>query len=76
VYPSIEAAQEAVCLPLRTVEPQPASAAVYERLFAQYRAAYFALGTRNADPSALGSILPTLRSIAAEAARIPSTETL
>jgi L-ribulokinase len=76
VYPTIEAAQEAVCLPLRTVEPDPAAAAVYERLYQLYRDAYFALGTRSAAPIALGTILPTLRSIAAEAARVPSIESL
>jgi L-ribulokinase len=65
VYPTIEAAQEAVCLPLRTVEPDAASAIVYERLFQLYRDIYFALGTRDAEPVALGAVLPTLRSIAA-----------
>jgi L-ribulokinase len=69
VYPTIEAAQEAVCLPLRTVDPDPAASAVYERLYRLYRDAYFALGTRNASPVALGSILPALRSIAAQALR-------
>jgi L-ribulokinase len=69
VYPTIEAAQEAVCLPLRTVEPDPAAAAVYERLYQLYRNAYFALGTRNAEPMALGTVLPALRSIAAQALR-------
>ncbi len=63
VYATIEAAQEAVCLGLRTVEPEPGAVAVYEQLYAQYRAAYFALGERNA---ALGSVLPTLRAVAAE----------
>jgi L-ribulokinase len=63
VYPTIEAAQEAVCLPLRTVMPEPGAVAVYEQLYAQYRAAYFALGERKA---ALGSVLPTLRAVAAE----------
>ena len=62
VYPTIEAAQAAVCLPLRTVEPNPEEAAVYERLYAEYRAAYFALGQRKA---ALGTVLPTLREVAA-----------
>jgi L-ribulokinase len=76
VYLTIEAAQEAVCLPLRSVEPDPAAAAQYERLYEQYRKVYFALGSRNAEPAALGSILPTLRSLAAEAARLPSTESL
>jgi L-ribulokinase len=69
VYPTIEAAQEAVCLPLRTVEPDPAAAAVYERLYHLYRNTYFALGSRNAESAALGTVLPTLRSIAAEALR-------
>ena len=76
VYPTIEAAQEAVCLPLRTVEPDAAAAAVYERLYRLYRDAYFALGTRHATPIGLGGILPALRSIAAEAARLPSSESL
>jgi L-ribulokinase len=65
VYPTIEAAQDAVCLPLRTVEPNAAYAAIYERLFRLYRDLYFALGSRNAKPVALGAVLPELRSIAA-----------
>ena len=66
VYPSIEAAQEAVCLPLRTVEPDLKAVEVYEQLYQLYRAVYFGLGTREATPVALGAILPTLRSIAAQ----------
>ncbi|HVN93106.1 MAG TPA: ribulokinase [Terracidiphilus sp.] len=66
-YKSIEEAQAAVCLPLRTVEPDQKSAAVYEKLYRLYRDAYFALGTRDAAPTALGKILPELRKIAAEA---------
>ena len=65
-YKTIEEAQEAVCLPLRTVEPDAKAAAVYERLYRLYRDAYFALGRRDAQPLALGSILPELRRIAAE----------
>ena len=65
VYPTIEAAQDAVCLPLRTVEPNAAYAAIYGRLFRLYRDLYFALGSRNAKPVALGAVLPELRSIAA-----------
>jgi len=66
-YKTIEEAQAAVCLPLRTVEPDPQSAAVYEQLYRLYRDVYFALGRRNAGPAALGQILPELRKIAAEA---------
>jgi L-ribulokinase len=66
-YKTIEEAQAAVCLPLRTVEPHPKSAATYEHLYHLYRDTYFALGTRNAAPLALGRILPDLRKVAAEA---------
>jgi len=55
-----------VCLPLRTVEPDPKSAAVYEQLYRHYRDVYFALGRRDAAPVALGKVLPELRKIAAE----------
>jgi L-ribulokinase len=65
-YNTIEEAQAAVCLPLRTVEPDPQSAAVYEQLYRLYRDVYFALGRRNAEPAALGRVLPELRRIAAE----------
>lgn len=65
-YKTIEEAQAAVCLPLRTVEPDAQAAAVYERLYPHYRDVYFALGKRNADAVALGAVLPELRKIAAE----------
>jgi len=65
VYKTIEEAQAAVCLPLRTVEPQAEAVAVYEELYQLYRDVYFALGKRDADPIALGRVLPELRRIAA-----------
>jgi L-ribulokinase len=65
-YKTIEEAQAEVCLPLRTVEPNPKEAAVYEQLYKHYRDLYFALGQRNAEPVALGKVLPELRRIAAE----------
>ena len=65
-YKTIEEAQAAVCLPFRTVEPDPKSAAVYEQLYPLYRDVYFALGTRDAAPVALGKVLPELRKIAAQ----------
>jgi L-ribulokinase len=64
-YKTIEEAQAAVCLPLRTVEPDAKAAAVYEKLYQLYRDVYFALGTRDAKPVALGQVLPELRKIAA-----------
>lgn len=67
VYPTIEAAQAAVCLPLREVHPDPAAVAVYQELFQHYRAAYFALGSPHSAPASLGAILPALRQLAARA---------
>src|ERR1700722_19363095 len=63
-YPSIEAAQEAGCLPHRTFLPRPEAVAVYERLYAHYRAVYFALGAADAAPVALGAVLPELKRVA------------
>jgi L-ribulokinase len=71
-YKSIEEAQEAVCLPLRTVEPDADAAAIYERLYPLYRDVYFVLGRRDAKPVALGRVLPQLRRIAAEVLKRPS----
>jgi L-ribulokinase len=64
-YKSVEEAQAAVCLPFRTVEPEAESVAVYEKLYRLYRDVYFALGSRDAAPIALGEVLPELRKIAA-----------
>ena len=66
VYRTIEEAQAAVCLPLRMVTPDAEAASVYERLYRHYRDVYFALGQRDAEPVALGRVLPELRWIAAE----------
>jgi L-ribulokinase len=57
-----------LCLPHRTFLPQPEAAAIYERLYAHYRAVYFALGTAGGSPAALGAVLPELKRIAAESA--------
>jgi L-ribulokinase len=64
-YKSIEEAQEAVCLPFRTIEPDAKAAAVYAQLYRHYRDVYFVLGSRDAKPLALGRVLPELRKIAA-----------
>jgi L-ribulokinase len=65
-FPSIEEAQAKLCLDYKTYEPQAHAHATYNRLFTLYRALYFALGTRNAQPVALGHVLPELKKIAAE----------
>jgi L-ribulokinase len=65
-YKTLEEAQQAVCLPFRTVEPDAKAAAIYERLYPLYRDVYFALGRRDAKAVSLGRILPELRKIAAD----------
>ncbi|MGH9585430.1 MAG: FGGY-family carbohydrate kinase, partial [Acidobacteriaceae bacterium] len=65
-YPTVEAAQQAMCLRFTTYQPEPSAVAVYNRLFRHYRDIYFALGTRNATAVPLGDVLPDLRKIAAE----------
>lgn len=64
VFPSIEAAQQAVCLPHKTFTPRPQAVAVYNELFELFRKAYFALGTRAAGAVPMGDILPELRVLA------------
>jgi L-ribulokinase len=67
-YATVEDAQAALCLKFTVCEPDPKAASTYERLYPLYRKAYFALGTRSAEPVALGDILPELRKIASEVA--------
>ena len=66
VFKTIEEAQEKLCLPHITYQPEPKAVAIYKRLFKLYRGVYFALGTRNATATGLGDVLPDLRLIAAE----------
>lgn len=63
-FPSIEAAQAAICLPFKTYTPNPQAHAVYNRLFPLYRNVYFAMGKPHAEAIPLGDVLPTLRIIA------------
>jgi L-ribulokinase len=71
-FPSIEAAQAAMCLRDKTFQPDPAAVAIYNLLFPHYRQLYFGLGTSSAPAAALGRILPELRRIAAEVNRTAS----
>jgi L-ribulokinase len=64
VFPSVEAAQRALCPPYRTVAPDDGEHATYQRLYPLFRSLYFGLGVGNAEPAALGSVLPELESIA------------
>jgi L-ribulokinase len=62
-FPTIEAAQSALCPAHRTVEPDPAAANVYQSLYSHYRKLYFAFGQPDAE---FGGVLPSLRHIARE----------
>ena len=66
-FDSIEAAQNALCPAFKVFEPEATEAARYDRLYALFRDAYFALGTPDAKPAALGGILPELQAIRREA---------
>jgi L-ribulokinase len=63
-FPSIDAAQEALCPPHRLFTPQPDSAAVYDQLFPLFKRLYYSLGTKNSAPANIGDILPELRQVA------------
>ncbi len=65
VFQTVEEAQAALCPRHRTVQPDPAEAAVYQRLFEAYRQLYFGLGQSGAAPVAAGGVLRFLREIAA-----------
>ncbi len=47
--------------------PDAEAAATYDQLFKLYSDVYFSLGTPDAEPIALGAILPELKRIAAKA---------
>jgi L-ribulokinase len=66
-FVSIEEAQNALCPPFRVFEPETSESARYDRLYALFREAYFALGSPNAEPAALGRILPELQVIRKDA---------
>jgi L-ribulokinase len=66
-FKSIEEAQDALCPAFQTFTPEKTEAARYDRLFPLFRDAYFALGTPDAKPAALGRILPELQAIRRDA---------
>ena len=65
-FPTIEEAQDAMCLKYATYQPDPGAVRIYERLYSLYRDTYFALGRKDAAAVALGRVLPELRTIAAQ----------
>jgi L-ribulokinase len=70
-FKTIEEAQDVLCPAYDTIEPDAASAAVYDDIYPLYRDLYFSLGTRSSTPAALGHVLPALREISARARKDP-----
>jgi len=63
-FRSVEEAQDALCPSYRTIQPEPAESAVYERIYPLYRKLYFSLGKAGTPPVEVGDVLPELRKIA------------
>ncbi|HEY0307845.1 MAG TPA: FGGY-family carbohydrate kinase, partial [Acidobacteriaceae bacterium] len=68
VFPTIEAAQQALCLPQKTFMPEPEAAAIYERLYTIFREFYFSFGTPTPQIMNVREAFVQLRKIAAEVA--------
>ena len=66
-FKTVEEAQNALCPNYRTIQPDAASAAVYQELYQLYRKLYFAFGRAGSEAVGAGDVLPALRRIAAEA---------
>ena len=66
IFPTVEAAQAAMCPGHHTILPNERNAAIYQRLYLLYRKVYFAFGDETAPPQDLSGILRELRDVAAE----------
>ena len=66
-FRTIEEAQDKLCPKYRTLQPDPASASVYEELYTLYKKLYFGFGQPGASAASFGDVLPSLRRIAAVA---------
>jgi L-ribulokinase len=64
IFSSIEAAQDKLCPSFETYQPEPGGTAVYDELFPLFRDVYFGFGSPDAEPVAVGKMLPSLRGIA------------
>jgi L-ribulokinase len=65
-FPSIEAAQDALCPGFVTIQPEPVQAATSQELFGLYRKLYFGFGKKGSEAVGIGDVLPELRRIAAK----------
>ncbi len=66
IYPDLETAQAALCLPTRTFTPEPAAVATYERLYQHFRRLYMTFGAGEASPHSLSDLFHDLQQIAKE----------
>jgi len=66
-FQSVEEAQDALCPPYRTFQPDPAAQQTYRELYGFFKTPYFQLGETPASEGSLGAILPALRDIATHA---------
>ncbi|MGA2135827.1 MAG: ribulokinase [Bryobacteraceae bacterium] len=64
-FPSIEAAQDALCPSYRTIQPDARDHVAYQQIYPLYRKLYFALGNPGSEAAAIGDVLPELRRLAA-----------
>ena len=71
-FPSVEAAQEKLCPRHRVFMPEPASVAIYEKLYALYKRLYYGFGARSSNAVEIGDVLPELRLIAQHARQMHS----
>jgi L-ribulokinase len=65
-YKTVDQAQDALCPTYRVFEPEPAQTRTADVIYGCFRKAYFAMGSRNAEPASLGDILPLLRTVATD----------
>jgi L-ribulokinase len=59
-FGSVEEAQEKMCLPHKTYQPELQAVRVYEEIYQLYRKVYFAFGRRHGKGVELGDVLPRL----------------
>ncbi|MBB5327987.1 ribulokinase [Tunturiibacter gelidoferens] len=64
IFPSIEDAQNHMCLKHKSFLPNPGNVALYEELYRLYRGVYFAFGDDSASAFRLAEVLPQLRQCA------------
>ena len=64
-FRSIEEAQQALCPPYRTIQPEPRQNAAYEELYPLYHRLYFAFGAPASEAVPAGDVLPALRRVSA-----------